>query len=260
MSETLNQTGRFIWYEYMGNDLKAAVDFYTSVVGWSAKDAGMDFGFAYELLSAGSTMVGGVMDIPADAKAMGARPGWLGYIWLDDLDQALPKLTAAGGKVLRAPADVPGVGRFAVAADPDGAVFMPFQGAGSPPPPPPPRTPGLIGWRELHAGDGAKALAFYSGLFGWKKERDFDMGAMGAYHIFDDGRGQQGGIVTKRPDMPAPFWLYYFNVDAIDPAAERVTAKGGRVVNGPMQVPGGQWIVQGLDPQDALFALVASER
>ena len=180
MSEASSQTGKFVWYEYMGNDLKAAADFYTCVVGWSAKDAGMGFDFAYEIVSTGATMVAGMMDIPAEAKAMGARPGWLGYIWVEDVDKALPKLTAAGGKVFKAPADIPGIGRFAVVADPDGAVFMLFRDAGgSPPPPPPPGTPGLIGWRELHAGDGAKALAFYSGQFGWKKDARLRNGADG---------------------------------------------------------------------------------
>jgi predicted enzyme related to lactoylglutathione lyase len=261
MTEAPSQTGKFVWYEYMGDDLKAAVEFYTGVVGWSAKDAGMGFGFAYEILSAGSTMVGGMMTVPDEAKAMGAKPGWLGYIRVEDVDKALPKLIAAGGKVFKSPADIPGVGRFAVVSDPDGAVFMLFKEAGgNPPPPPPPGTPGLIGWRELHAGDGAKAFAFYSGQFGWKKDRDFDMGPMGVYHIFDSGHGEQGGIFTKTPQTPAPSWLYYFNVDAIDSAAERVKAKGGRIINGPMETPNGRWILQGLDPQDAMFALVAPKR
>jgi predicted enzyme related to lactoylglutathione lyase len=139
-------------------------------------------------------MVAGMMDVPEEAKAMGAKPSWLGYIWVEDVDKALPKLTAAGGKVYKAPADIPGVGRFAVVADPDGAAFMLFKDAGgNPPPPPPPGTPGLVGWRELHAGDGARAFAFYSGQFGWKKERDHDMGPMGVYHIFDAGDGQPAG-------------------------------------------------------------------
>ena len=226
MAEASSPSGKFVWYEYMGNDLKAAADFYTGVVGWSAKDAGMS-GFPYQVLSTGSTMVAGMMDVPEEAKAMGAKPSWLGYIWVEDVDKALPKLTAAGG---------------------------------NPPPPPPPGTPGLVGWRELHAGDGARAFAFYSGQFGWKKERDHDMGAMGVYHIFDAGDGQQGGVFTKTPETPAPFWLFYFNVDAIDSAVERVKAHGGKVVNGPMETPNGRWILQGLDPQSAMFALVAPKR
>ena len=253
-------TGKFVWYEYMGEDLKAAVDFYTHVVGWTAKDAGMP-NFAYQIVSTGATMVAGMMDIPPDAKAMDARPAWMGYLWVENVDAALPKLTAAGGKVFRPPSDIPGVGRFAVVADPYGAGFMLFRDAGgSPPPPPPPGASGLVGWRELHAGDGAGALAFYSAQFGWKKDREFNMGPMGVYHIFDTGHGEQGGSMTRTPETPASFWLYYFNVDAIDTAAVRIKARGGQVINGPREVPTGQWIVQGLDPQDAMFALVAPER
>jgi predicted enzyme related to lactoylglutathione lyase len=138
---------------------------------------------------------------------------------------------------------------------------MLFRDAGgNRPPPPPPDTPGLVGWRELHAGDGAAALAFYSGQFGWKKVRDFDMGPMGVYHIFGTGHGEQGGIFTKTPQTPAPFWLYHFNVDPIDAAAERVKAKGGRIINGPLEVSTGRWILQGLDPHEAMFALVAPKR
>ena len=144
MAEASSPSGKFVWYEYMGNDLKAGVDFYTGVVGWSAKDAGMGFDFAYQILSTGSTMVAGMMDVPEEAKAMGAGPSWMGYIWVEDVDKALPKLTAAGGKVYKAPADIPGVGRFAVVADPDGAAFMLFKDAGGNPPPPPP--PGAPAW------------------------------------------------------------------------------------------------------------------
>ena len=97
-------------------------------------------------------------------------------------------------------------------------------------------------------------------MFGWKKDGEFDMGPMGLYHLFNTGHGERGGMFTRTPQTPAPFWLYYFNVDGIDAAAERVSANGGRIVHGPTQVPGGQWIVQGLDPQGAIFALLAAQR
>ena len=187
-------TGKFVWYEYMGNDLKAAADFYTHVVGWTAKDAAMP-NFAYEILSAGDHMVAGMMDIPAEAKAMGARPSWMGYIWVEDVDAALPKLIAAGGTVFKQPEDIPGVGRFAVAADPHGAVFMLFQrlAAISSRRRPPPGTPGHVGWHELHAGDGATAFDFYSGLFGWKKTSNVDRGEMGVYQMFAAGQWRASG-------------------------------------------------------------------
>jgi uncharacterized protein len=57
-----------------------------------------------------------------------------------------------------------------------------------------------------------------------------------------------------------PFWGYYFYVDGIDGAAARVKAAGGQVINGPMEVPGGEWVVQGLDPQGAFFALISTKR
>jgi len=64
-------------------------------------------------------------------------------------------------------------------------------------------------------------------------------------------------MFTKPAAEPAPYWLYYFNVAEIEAAAARVKDKGGQVVNGPHQVPGGSWIIQCIDPQGAMFALVA---
>jgi hypothetical protein len=260
MSATAAPIGKFVWYEYMGNDLKAAVDFYAHVIGWTAQDAGMA-DFEYQVVSAGGTPVAGMMAIPADAKAMGAKPGWMGYVWVENVDAALPKLMAAGGKVFKAPSDIPGVGRFAVVADPYGGAFMLFRDSdGNPPPRPPGGTPGLVGWHELHADDGAKAFAFYSDFFGWNKDGEFDMGPIGLYHLFNTRHGEQGGITTRAPQTPMSFWLYYFNAEAIDEAVERVKARGGQIINGPHQVPGGQWIVQAHDPQGAMFALVAPKR
>src|SRR5205085_9119861 len=99
-------------------------------------------------------------------------------------------------------------------------------------------------------------FAFYSKLFGWTKADAIDMGPMGTYQLFSTGNGPVGGMMTKTPQTPAPFWLYYFNVSGIDAARERVKTAGGKVINGPMEVPGGSWILQGLDPQGAMFALV----
>jgi hypothetical protein len=112
----------------------------------------------------------------------------------------------------------------------------------------------------LHAGDGASAFAFYSGLFGWTKAEAVDMGPMGIYQTFASGGAAIGGMMTKMPDAPAPFWLYYFNVDAIDAAVARAKDSGGSIVLEPHQVPGGSWIAQCLDPQGALFAMVAARR
>ena len=262
-AKSMSMQGKFCWYEWMGDDVKAAADFYGHVVGWTAKQSDMAGGRPYTVVSAGDYGVGGMMAIPAEAKAMGVRPCWSGYVWVEDVDKTAAKVTAAGGSIMRPAADIPGVGRFAVVTDPHGAGFLLFRDAGgNPPPPPAPDTPGLVGWRELHAGDGVAAFEFYSKLFGWTKRQGMDMGAMGVYQLFGapgDDR-DYGGMMTRMPEMPMPAWVYYFNVPAIDAAAERVKAKGGKIINGPMEVPGGQWIVQGLDLEGAMFALVAPKR
>lgn len=246
----------FVWYDLMTTDSKAAEAFYSKVVGWRAQDAGMP-DQSYTIIHAKEIPVGGLMPIPAEAGAAGARPIWNAYIGVNDVDSFAKRVTQAGGAVHREPADIPGVGRFAVVADPNGASFMLFKGTtDAPPQAPAPGTPGHIGWHELYAGDREQAFAFYSGLFGWTKADAMDMGPMGVYQIFAIGGVPAGGMMTKPAEIPAPMWLYYFNVESIDAAAARAKDHGGKVLNGPMEVPGGSWIVQCSDPQGAMFALV----
>ncbi|WP_307437049.1 VOC family protein [Labrys monachus] len=249
--------GTFVWYELMTSDMKAAEAFYRDVIGWDAADSGLP-GMSYTLFSANGTPVCGLTTVQADAAAMGARPGWIGYVGADDVDATAARIEELGGKVLRAPDDIPGIGRFAVAADPHGAVFCLFKGQGEGPAMPAMGTPGHFGWRELHAGDGPAAFDFYAELFGWTKGAAMDMGPMGVYQIFGRNGVDLGGIMTKAPHIPMPFWLYYVHVADIDAAGARVAAKGGQVVFGPQEVPGGLWILQCRDPQGEMFALVGA--
>ena len=119
--------GSFVWYELMTSDPAAATAFYTKVVGWTAADSGMP-GMQYTLVSAGADQVGGIMATPEEARAMGAPPAWTGYIAVADVDAAAAAITAAGGTQHHAPDDIPGIGRFAVMADPQGAAFIVFRG------------------------------------------------------------------------------------------------------------------------------------
>ena len=250
----------FFWYELMSPDRAAAVAFYTKLLGWQASDFGGS-GVPYTVLSVGRCGIGGVMDLTPEMRAAGVPPCWMGYVDSDDVDATTARILAAGGKVHRGPADIPGVGRFAVVADPYGAAFMLLK-ASSPEGMPPlaPGTPGSVGWRELYVGDGARAFAFYSSIFGWTKGDAVDMGPMGVYQLFAAGAEPIGGMMTKPPQVPAPAWLYYFNVESIDAAPAAATAGGARVLHGPSEVPGPMWVVQCLDPQGAMFALVASKR
>ncbi len=252
---------KFVWYELMTSDVQAAESFYRSVVGWDARDSGLA-DRSYTIFSMGPAPVGGLMPIPEHVSAAGGKPGWTGYIGVDDVDAYAGRIEAAGGRIHHVPEDIPGVGRFAVAADPQNAIFALFKGACDEPPPQiPAGAPGHVDWHELHAGEGESAFDFYAGLFGWTKAEAVDMGAMGIYQTFSMGDARAaGGVMTKMPDTPAPFWLFYFSVDAIDAAMARVDQNGGQAITEPMQVPGGRWIVHCLDPQGAIFALVAAQR
>ena len=170
------------------------------------------------------------------------------------MDEGARKVAALGGKVLREPADIPNVGRFAVVADPQGVVFQLFKGNGVAQPEAASMKPGHMGWHELHTHDAGAAFEFYNTLFGWTKDRVVPMGEMGDYQLFAI-RGTAAGGMFNSP-MPAKAWLYYFAVENIEAAQARITELGGKVIRGKTEVPGGAFIVQATDPQGAPFAVV----
>jgi uncharacterized protein len=254
-------SGRFFWHELMTTDAKAAEKFYGDVVGWTAKDSGAPGDHPYTLFHVGDRGIAGMLQISPDMAQHGARPGWLGYIATDDVDRTVARITQEGGKTYMGPHEVPDVIRFAMMADPDGAPFYVGKGLiDNPPTPLPIGTPGTVGWNELMSNNWEAAFAFYSKIFGWTKAEAHDMGPMGIYQLFAAGGPPIGGMMTKPPQVPVAHWGYYFNIEAIDAGAERITKGGGTIVNGPIEVPGGQWVVQAVDPQGAHFNLVAVKR
>jgi len=253
-------TGKFSWYELMTNDTQAAGKFYSDVVGWTTQEMpgtpGMG-GSTYTTFNLGGLGMAGMLNIPGHVS-------WVGYIAVDDVDAHVEKVVEAGGKLLRPATDIPDMLRFAVMSDPQGAaicLLTPHPAMPSPKRPTSP-TPGTIGWHELYTTDVEAGFGFYNKLFGWTKLTDMDMGPMGVYRIFDQGDHNEmgdGGMMTKPPHIPVACWNFYFNVDSIKAAIERVNAGGGKVLNGPMQVPGGSWIINAQDPQGAMFSLVSSK-
>ena len=249
---------KFVWYELMTTDPAAAEKFYDHVVGWTSSAAGAGVELNYTLLSAGDVQVAGLCSFPPELAGGNVPPHWGGYLAVDDVDAMALRVRDSGGTIMKAGTDIPGVGRFAVVADPQGATFLLFRGQGSAPPAPAPGMPGTVGWHELTTTDHAKAFSFYSNLFGWTKGEAIPMGEMGTYQLFEADGVPCGGMMNTPPGAPMhPAWGFYFNVAEINAAVARVKGSGGKVLHGPAQVPGGSWIVNALDPQGAVFSLVA---
>ena len=247
--------GKFLWYELMTSDPGGAADFYTKVIGWAT--AAWEGGeMPYTMWMIGEMPVGGLMELPEDARAGNVPPHWVAYIGTPDVDVTLARAQELGATVLVEPMEFPNVGRFAFLADPQGAAFAVYTPAQAPPPgAESPSGPGQFSWHELATSDYESGYAFYSDLFGWEKTDAMDMGT-GIYQMYGWGDITLGGMYNKPPDFPAPpHWLLYVTVDDVHAAAERVKESGGQVLNGPMEVPGGDWVAQCLDPQGASFAI-----
>lgn len=248
--------GDFVWYELCTTDPAAAAAFYARVVGWTTADSGVA-GMDYTLLAVGERPVAGIMTLPPEQ--MPPRPAWFGYVAAADVDAKAAEIEAAGGAIHKPPQDIPSVGRFAVVADPQGAVFMLFKGQGEPLPPLAMMQTGSVGWHELHAGDWEKSWPFYQCMFDWMKDATHDMGPMGTYQIFRTSGSACGGMLTD-PGSSRAYWLFYFVTDDIDAGMDRVTAAGGKLLLGPQEVPGGAWIINAEDPQGGIFALVGMRK
>jgi predicted enzyme related to lactoylglutathione lyase len=249
----VNQLGHFAWYELLTTDVAAAGAFYGKVIGWGGKDTSTPE-LAYTLLTAGDVPVGGLMEIPEEGRRLGATPRWVGYVAVDDIGATATQIRRLGGGVLLPPTDS-NIGRVSVVADPQKATFALVSGLtyGQ-------RQPGgldelgRVGWHELLAEDRNKVFDFYGELFGWQKASG-ETDPADPYQLFSAAGQTIGGMLTKLPSVSQPCWLYYFNVDDIGMAAERVNNGGGRVLQGPIELQDGCWIARCADPQGALFAL-----
>jgi uncharacterized protein len=253
------QTGDFIWYELLTSDAAAAERFYGEVVGWSFHDPD---GSGYVHISASpDQQIGGLVQLTPEMQQGGARPGWLGYVHVADVDAEAAAWERAGGRVQMPAMDIPNVGRIALLADPQGVPLYVM-------------TPAAeleeggdsaafsttearhVRWNELDTPEDARALAFYGERFGWTKLGAMPMGEMGDY-TFIAANGVGIGAVMRSSN---PSWRYYIGVDDIDRAAAAVEGGGGAVLDGPHEIPGGDFSLHGRDPQGAAFGLVGPRK
>lgn len=251
-------TGRVVWYELLSTDPKGSIAFYTEVIGWKTAPFGADG--SYTMFVSDQGPVGGVALLPEAAQKMGAPSHWQSNVVVGNVDETVARVKELGGSVYVVES-VPGVGRFAVVSDPQGAVIAVFTPERDMPAHDVTKQ-GEWSWHELYTTDHEAAFTFYETIAKWQKLDAVDLGPMGTYQLWGREGKALGGMMTlpkgmKTPDgreVP-PSWMYYVTVADLDATLERAKARGARVLNGPMEVPGGQRIVQLMDPQGAAFAL-----
>lgn len=259
-----NPVGDFIWYELMTPDPDGAKAFYDAVVGWTI-DSSSSFPNGYRMIGrSDGKSAGGILPLSDEMAQHGAKPTWLGYINVSDVDAATSSIEQAGGKTYMGPTDIPNVGRIAMVADPQGAPFYVMK------PSPPAGDPNArsdvfstdsnerVGWNELQTSDVETARRFYGEQFGWESDNFMDMGEMGHYHFFDHHGVRLGALFNTHDGQP-PHFRFYIRVPSIAAAKQAAEKNGGTIHMGPHQVPTGDWIVIGSDPQGAEFALVGGQ-
>jgi len=258
--------GGLVWYELITPDPEGAKLFYDAVVGWTIGEATAEFGGYRMIGRSDGKQAGGIFPLTDEMQQHGARPTWLGYIGVDDVDDAVTSIEQSGGKSMMPAFDIPNVGRIAMVADPQGAPFYVMK-----PIPPEGREneqsdvfsvdqPQRVRWNELATADPDGAIDFYRKQFGWGQEGDMDMGEMGKYRFIQNRETTIGAIMPKPAQLPVSKWTYYIGVDDIDRAAQAITSSGGQIFNGPMEIPGGEFALNAVDPEGASFGLVGPRK
>lgn len=252
--------GEFVWHDLATSDLEGATAFYGAVMGWTGGQLpGVDM--QYVGFNAGEETVGAAMAISDEMKAMGVPPSWTPCIAVEDIDAFCKQVAELGGKVANPPTTVPG-GRFAVLADPQGAMFEVYQSdEGHGESSQKEKVPtGHFSWYDLNTTDWEAARSFYGALFGWSESGVMEGSPGGTYWMFKSTSGERtvGGMSDMAKMLGAPpHWLCSVSVPAIDAALDQLKALGGKVMNGPMDVPGGGRIAHCMDAQGAAIALYA---
>lgn len=261
----MSAIGKFVWHDLMTTDLDAAQSFYGEVLGWHFK--GGDHGYQHIML--GERDIGGMMKLEPGQPPL---PFWMGYVSVGDVDAAVTAIGAAGGKLVLPRTAVPGTGSFAIAIDPQGAVFAPFayeagHAALATPESSEPPAPGNFCWDELMSPDPEAAARFYGPLFGWGTE-SMDMPGFGRYTLFKrtgvkDASGAErsaAGLMALPPGVPHPSWLTYIAVADTDRTLERASRMKATVTSPAVEVAGVGRFATLLDPQGGAFAVLAPPR
>ena len=248
--------GRFLWYDLRTTDVDRARSFYPAVTGWTVTEwnTGNDMP-AYPMWTNAGTPLGGVVALSDADRARDLRPHWIPFVGTPDVDATYRDALAAGATSRAAPTDIPTIGRYAEIADPAGVPVALYQPLDAPPPSAEMPPVGAFSWHELATPDPEAAWEFYSRLFGWAETSTMDMGEMGLYRMYGRDGVTYGGMFNPGHAETPPHWMLYVRRPEMEAALAAVRANGGQVINGPMEVPGGDHVAQCTDPQGAMFAV-----
>ncbi len=237
------------WYEVYSKDVAATVKFYEIVFGWTS--APMPMGeMTYFTFNAGPTMFGGVMDLSHPAMA-DVPPHWGIYFHTPNCDVTITKVEELGGKKVYGPMQVPGIGTMAGFNDCCGAHFNVHQ--------PEAERPDLsmsgVNWVEHMGPNRANAVSFYTSLFGWGST-DMEMGEpVGTYSMFMLDNYPIAGCMQVSGDMVPPNWTVYLHSDSLETTLEKVTANGGSIMQGAMDIGQFGRIAIAADSTGAVFGI-----
>lgn len=254
-----NPDGAPIWFELTTGDQDRAQRFYERLAGWTVAPSGQAEHGGYRIADAADG--GSVAGLMTPPPGMHGVPGWAVYFAGDDVDAMVGRVTQLGGRVHFGPQDIPNIGRFATVADPQGVVFQIMKGESAEDSQAFSQMSGNFGhgvWIELATPDIDGALAFYGELFGWTKEGAMPMGDMGEYAFIGAGESRPGAIMSSAATGAPARWNWYVHVPDIDAALVSAEAGGGKVLQGPDQIPGGDYSANIADPDGHQIGLVGS--
>jgi uncharacterized protein len=239
------------WIDIGSPNPQGAADFYGALFGWEAPE-GPPETEGYRVAMVRDHAVAGI-----GQQQSPGPPTWSTYIAVENADEAVAKVLAAGGQVIVPAMDVLDVGRMAIFRDPQGAVFSVWQ-AGAHPGAELVNEPGTWSWSELLTTDVEAAKGFYGDVFGWTTNTA-GAGPSGEYTEWQVNGRSVAGMMQKPPMMPAevpPFWAVYFAVEDTDAAVARIAELGGTVLMAPMDIEPGRFSTV-TDPFGAVFNVIA---
>ncbi len=243
--------GQFVWRELCTTDVPAATRFYSELFNWRVEKSPMP-DIDYWLCYAGDVQVAGLMAAPAEVP----QPFWSASVSVPDVDASAAAASERGAQLLVAPMDIPGIGRYAMLSDPQGAVLGLYKSnAGDAPVT---QGVGQFCWEQLAAADGDAARDFYAAVVGWGT-RPFGAGGDTTTQVFTLGDRSMASLTPLPPGAP-PHWLSYVLVDDLARAHACITRFGGKVLMERWEVPTVGFISVITDPQGATLGLLEAPR